>query len=144
MSMIGLIPAMVAVFVSMLLPLALLVALQIWLCKKGPRLGLVLPGLSLLLSLLLALVLLVNMAYTAGGSTLVSYVDEATGETVVVEETDIVPERQEVPPRALAMVAVVFVIGNLPTAIFLGIWLHYRKKRLWQDDLKKMRIEDLG
>ena len=35
------------------LPIALLVALQAWLCKKSLKLGLILPGLSLALSLLL-------------------------------------------------------------------------------------------
>ena len=38
----------------MLVPVALLVVLQVWLCRKGKRLGLILPALSLLLSLLIA------------------------------------------------------------------------------------------
>ena len=39
----------------LLLPIALLVALQVWLCKKSGKLGLILPGLSLALSLMLVL-----------------------------------------------------------------------------------------
>ena len=40
----------------LLLPIALLVALQVWLCRKSAKLGLILPGLSLALSLLLSLI----------------------------------------------------------------------------------------
>ena len=44
--------ALVAAIFMMLVPIALLVVLQVWLCRKGRRLGLILPVLSLLFSLL--------------------------------------------------------------------------------------------
>ena len=44
----------VALF-SVLLPVGLVLALQVFLCRRGSRLGLILPALSLLLSLLLTL-----------------------------------------------------------------------------------------
>lgn len=37
-----------------LVPVALLVVLQVWLCKKSTRLGLILPGVSLVMSLVVA------------------------------------------------------------------------------------------
>ena len=50
MALVG-IPVML---LSILLPVALVVALQVWLCKRKTRwLGLILPGLSFLFSLLL-------------------------------------------------------------------------------------------
>ena len=45
----------------LVLPVALLVALQVWLCRKSLRLGLILPGLSLAISLLITLIIVFNM-----------------------------------------------------------------------------------
>lgn len=94
-----------------MLPVALLVALQVWLCRKSVKLGLILPCVSLALSLLLTLALVFNMA-DAG-------------------------------PRVLFAVAAIFLVTNIPTAVFGGIWLHYKGRRDTLEDLKKMRIEDL-
>ena len=59
-SFVGLIGLILFMFV-ILVPIALLVALQVWLCKKGKRLGLILPGITLAISLILTLVLVLNM-----------------------------------------------------------------------------------
>ena len=48
----------VVLFIFML-PIALLVALQVWLCKRSPKMGLILPGVSLALSLLLVVPIIV-------------------------------------------------------------------------------------
>ena len=48
----GLVMIPVVLFMFML-PIALLVALQVWLCRKGKWLGLILPGISLALSLVM-------------------------------------------------------------------------------------------
>ena len=37
-----------------------------------------------------------------------------------------------------------FLVSNIPTVVFGGIWLHYKGRRDTQDDLKRMRVEDLG
>ena len=48
--------ALPIVLIGVLLPVALVVALQVWLCKRKNRwLGLILPGLSLLFSLAMLL-----------------------------------------------------------------------------------------
>ena len=49
-SVAGILGLIIYLFVLML-PIALLVALQVWLCRKSTRLGLILPGISLALSL---------------------------------------------------------------------------------------------
>ena len=96
----------------MLVPVALLVALQVWLCRKSVKLGLILPGITLALSLLLTLSLaafgLARGVVIGGG---VNYVS-ASGQ-------------------------------EIPTAVFGGIWLHYKGRQDTYEDLKRMRIEDL-
>ena len=45
---------------------------------------------------------------------------------------------------ALGAMAGLFLVSNIPTVVFGGIWLHYKGRRDTQDDLKRMRVEDLG
>lgn len=119
----------------LMLPIALLVALQVWLCKKGKWLGLILPGISLALSL--TLVFSVAAFGRMGGGNL--RVTDENG-NVLQEETVKAP-----PLKAEEVVAVglVFLVSNIPTVVFGGIWLHYKGRRDTLDDLKRMRIEDL-
>ena len=72
------------------------------------------PGLVLpLISFLYALVLVLNAAY---------FVSMA---------------------HAVLTTVLVFVIGNLPTAVLLAIYFACREKRKKRDELERMRIEDL-
>ena len=96
---------------AILLPVALLVALQVWLCKKSVKLGLILPGISLAVSLLLTALIAINLI-GAG-------------------------------PRNLIAMAVIFLVANIPTVVFGGIWLHFKGRQDTMDDLKRMKIEDL-
>lgn len=123
-----------------LVPIGLLVAVQVWLCRKSLKLGLILPAISLALSLLLALTVGASLALTRAGGT-VTVRDETTGEIVRQEdfESDVYTN-----PAALAGAGVLFLVANIPTAVFGGIWLHYKGRRDTVADLKKMRIEDLG
>ena len=129
---------------TMLVPVALLVALQVWLCRKSLKLGLILPILSFLMSLLMVFSLSVfQTVSTTGGASAV------TEDGVCVE----VPARQgghhreehrvNFTPGAVGAVAGLFLVSNIPTVVFGGIWLHYKNRRDFQDDLKKMKIEDL-
>ena len=124
----------------MLLPIALLVALQVWLCRKSLKLGLILPAISLALSLLLALTVGASLMLTRAGGTL-TVRDETTGEIIQQEnfESDVYTN-----PAALAGAGVLFLVGNIPTVVFGGIWLHCKGRQDTVADLKKMRIEDLG
>ena len=137
----------------LLLPIALLVALQVWLCRKSTKLGLILPGISLALSLLLVLSMATFSTLTiGGGNTMVSggaevQVPAQEGEYIEVPAQEGVPrgerEKTQFHPRALMAVGVVFLVTNIPTAVFGGIWLHYKGRRDTLEDLKRMRIEDL-
>ena len=127
----------------LLVPIALLVVLQVWLCRKSLMLGLILPGLSLLLSLLLVFILGVMQAVTTGGSYLVA--EDGTYMEVPAQEGEHFQEEHQVnlTPGAVGALVGLFLVGNIPTAVFGGIWLHYKNRRDFQEDLKKMRIEDL-
>lgn len=133
-SVMGIVGLIVYLFVIML-PIGLLVLLQVWLCKKSVRLGLILPGISLVLSM----VLVFSMAAFGriGGGAL--RVTDENG-NVIQEETIKAP-----PIKAGEVVAVglVFLVSNIPTVVFGGVWLHYKGRKDTLDDLKRMRIEDL-
>ena len=132
--------ALVAGVFMMLVPIALLVVLQVWLCRKGRRLGLILPVLSLLLSLLLVVNLTGIQMYAGVGTTTVTTYGE---DGQIVEQHHEEHERGELTPGAMGSIAILFLVSNIPTVVFGGIWLHYKNRRDFQDDLKKMRIEDL-
>lgn len=146
----GLVMIPVVLFVFML-PIALLVALQVWMCRKGKWLGLILPGISLALSLVMAFSMAAFSTLTVGGNTMVSggavqvpaqeedYVESPAQEGVPGGER----EKTEFHPEGLITAGVLFLVMNIPTVVFGGIWLHYKGRRDTLEDLKKMRIEDL-
>ena len=146
----GLVMIPVVLFMFML-PIALLVALQVWLCRKGKWLGLILPGISLALSLVMAFSMAAFSTLTVGGNTMVSggavqvpaqeedYVESPAQEGVPGGER----EETEFHPEGLITAGVLFLVMNIPTVVFGGIWLHYKGRRDTLEDLKKMRIEDL-
>ena len=145
----------------LLVPIALLIVLQVWLCKKSLKLGLVLPGLSLALSLLLvcsvAAFSRIN-SLGSGGMTLeqngqvVEQTITENGVTTVYDGGGNIIDQYEEPgaqpepitTAAVGTVVVLFLVSNIPTVVFGGIWLHYKNRRDFQEDLKKMKIEDLG
>ena len=147
----------------LLVPIALLIALQVWLCKKSLKLGLVLPGLSLALSLLLVFSVVAFSALNGqtsrgtltleeNGQLVQQTVTEDGMVTVYDGEGNIIDQYEDpnyrppepITPAAVGTVVVLFLVSNIPTVIFGGIWLHYKNRRDFQEDLKKMKIEDLG
>lgn len=100
-------------------PCALLCLLQYILCKKGsprhPQLGWILPILFAGLSL---------MALTPFVRSIV------LGSAVSV-------------PQVIANGLVIFVMYNIPTVIYLAIYLVTRKNSIKQRDMEKMNIQDL-
>lgn len=127
----------------LLVPIALLVVLQVWLCKKSLKLGLILPILSFLLSLFMVLSLGTIQTVSTAGSYLVA--EDGTYIEVPAQEGGHHQEEHHVglTPGAVGALVGLFLVGNIPTVVFGGIWLHYKNRRDFQDDLKKMKIEDL-
>ena len=140
MASIGGIIGLICFLFFLLVPIGLLVAVQVWLCRKSVKLGLILPGISLALSLLLALTVGASLMLSRAGGTL-TVRDETTGEIIQQENFE---SKVYTNPAALAGAGALFLVGNIPTAVFGGIWLHYKGRRDTVADLKKMRIEDLG
>ena len=58
------------------------------------------------------------------------------------------PDAQEKQNRismeGLLAVGGIFLVCNIPTVVLGGIWLHYKNRRDFQDEIKKMNIQDLG
>lgn len=123
-----------------LIPIALLIVLQVWLCKKGRRLGLILPALSLMLSLLLVFSMAGFSRVSVGGAYVVS---DENGQ-LIEQSQDYTEYRQPLTAGAVVSIAALFLVSNIPTVVYGGIWLHYKGRRDTQDDLERMRIEDLG
>ena len=168
--------ALVFYLLVLLVPVALLVALQVWLCRKSVRLGLILPALSLLFSLLIVFSLTAfgQMNTFGGGASLVVeengeviqetiyengmvYVYDGEGNLIeeypdpnVQEAREASGDRGPLPQTVggmslgyILMLGVVFLVSNIPTLIFGGIWLHFKNRRDLREDMKRMRIEDL-
>lgn len=120
----------------LLLPLALVLGLQVWLCKREIRwLGLVLPILSFLVSLILCL----NMTVF----TTAENVGSASVDGEYYEESQVQVYVRDLAPGAVIAVAAFFLISNIPTAILLGIFFYQKNRRDFRDDLHKMTIQDL-
>ena len=150
-SVLGIISLLIAL-ISILLPVALVVALQVWLCRRKTRwLGLILPGLSFLFSLLLVFSVgafgLINQGGSVGTLTL-----EQTGDAIQQPITengmttvyDAQEKQNRISMEGLLAVGGIFLVCNIPTVVLGGIWLHYKNRRDFQDEIKKMNIQDLG
>ena len=149
--------ALPIVLIGILLPVALVLALQVWLCRRKNRwLGLILPGLSLAVSLLSLLSVLAfrgvaggSMTVTENGQVVEETVTENGMTTVYDGEGNILdqypdPDSQDgVGPEMALTAAGVFLVNNIPTVVLGGIWLHYKNRRDFQDEMKKMNIQDL-
>ena len=126
---------------SVLLPVGLVVALQVWLCRRGGRLGLILPCLSLVMSLLISFGVLAFSRVGSGTSQLTVYGEN--GEVLsqeIRQETD----GPVLEPGVLAASGGLFLAFNVPTAVLGGIWLHYKGRRELEAEMRRMRLEDLS
>ena len=166
-SVFGIISLLIAL-ISILLPVALVVALQVWLCRRKTHwLGLILPGLSFLFSLLLVFSVgafgLINQGGSVGtltleenGQVIQQTITENGMTTVYDGEGNILDQypdpdaqekqeaQEEIFRRLLPSAVLLFLVGNIPTVVLGGVWLHYKNRRDFQDELNKMNIQDLG
>ncbi len=132
--------AIPAVLFSVLVPVGLVLVLQVFLCRKGNRLGLILPVLSFLLSLFFTLS--VGAFTMMGAGTLTMQTVSADGQVVETQVEEV--EAPPVEPQQLLMVGGVFLVPNIPTAVLTGIWFYHKNRRDWKKELEKMDIQDLG
>ena len=52
-------------------------------------------------------------------------------------------DQNESSRETVLLAGVLFLVNNIPTIVLGGIWLHYRNRRDFHDELKKMNIQDL-
>ena len=117
-----------------------IIALEVWLSRRRSRWpGLILPAVTLVLSLLMVLGF---AAFSRGGATAeMQVIDQETGEIVYQEQT--VETEPDWTPGDAAQLGVVLLVGNIPTFVLLGTYYIGREKLRREKMLEKMNIQDL-
>lgn len=129
----------VVITVLLILMPLLVIALQIFLSKKENKwLGLILPSICIVYSLLMVL----GMVTFTSATTQVTTITE---DGQVIEKT-VDEEKNEPLMNKTSMITsaiTVFVISNLPTLVLIGIYFGCREKKKKNLQLEKMSIQDL-
>lgn len=117
-----------------------IIALEVWLSRRRSRWpGLILPAVTLVLSLLMVLGF---VAFSRGGATAeMQVIDQETGEIVYQEQT--VETEPDWTLGDAAQLGVVLLVGNIPTFVLLGTYYIGREKLRREKLLEKMNIQDL-
>ena len=117
-----------------------IIALEVWLSRRKSRWpGLILPAVTLVLSLLMVLGF---AAFSRGGATAeMQVIDQETGEIVYQEQT--VEAEPDWTLGDAAQLGVVLLVGNIPTFVLLGTYYIGREKLRREKMLEKMNIQDL-
>ena len=117
-----------------------IIALEVWLSRRRSRWpGLILPAVTLVLSLLMVLGF---AAFSRGGATAeMQVIDQETGEIVYQEQT--VETEPDWTLGDAAQLGVVLLVGNIPTFVLLGTYYIGREKLRRDKLLEKMHIQDL-
>lgn len=117
-----------------------IIALEVWLSRRRSRWpGLILPAVTLVLSLLMVLGF---AAFSRGGATAeMQVIDQETGEIVYQEQT--VETEPDWTLGDAAQLGVVLLVGNIPTFVLLGTYYIGREKLRREKLLEKMNIQDL-
>ena len=117
-----------------------IIALEVWLSRRKSRWpGLILPAVTLVLSLLMVLGF---AAFSRGGATAeMQVIDQETGEIFYQEQT--VETEPDWTLGDAAQLGVVLLVGNIPTFVLLGTYYIGREKLHREKMLEKMNIQDL-
>ena len=117
-----------------------IIALEVWLSRRKSRWpGLILPAVTLVLSLLMVLGF---AAFSRGGATAeMQVIDQETGEIVYQEQT--VETEPDWTLGDAAQLGVVLLVGNIPTFVLLGTYYIGREKLRREKMHEKMNIQDL-
>ena len=117
-----------------------IIALEVWLSRRRSRWpGLILPAVTLVLSLLMVLSF---AAFSRGGATAeMQVINQETGEIVYQEQT--VETEPDWTLGDAAQLGVVLLVGNIPTFVLLGTYYIGREKLRREKMLEKMNIQDL-
>ncbi|NLM35137.1 MAG: hypothetical protein GX206_06825 [Clostridiales bacterium] len=111
---------------------ALSILLQIYLSKQNKWSGLVIPGICLLLSIV---PILNTPAYYNSTKTVI----EKNGEVI----SEVVTKDNANGDAAIGSLVLLFLVCNIPTAVYLAIYFACRGKEKNNSELEKMTIQDL-
>ncbi|GAB2045335.1 hypothetical protein AGATL06_18320 [Agathobaculum sp. TL06] len=121
--------------------LAGVIVLEVWLSRRKSRWpGLIMPALSLMLSLLLVLG---GVVFTSigGAASELQVVDEETGEVLYEERR--VEQTSDWTLGDTVQVGIILLVSNIPTFVLLGVYYIGREKLRRERLLEKMNIQDL-
>ncbi len=126
---------------------ALFIFLQIWLSKRESKYyGLILPTITFIQSLVMALSILVFSAATSSGEITTCQINESTGEETCITEQMPNTQTEESNDEVVSILlsaGTVFLTCNIPTGINLLIYRHCRNSLKKKNDLSKMAVLDL-
>ena len=116
-----------------------LIFLQVFLSKKKSKwLGLILPIVSFISSLVIVASMFMFVAVSSTTSTQSESINESA-QTVIVDEL-----QTENNYGNLLSVIPAFFLWNIPTLVFLMIFIGIRKQKKQEDQIERMKIDDLG
>jgi vacuolar-type H+-ATPase subunit I/STV1 len=125
-----------AIVIAILLVLAGIILLQITLSKSSNKwLGLIIPLICFLCSLIVIFLFIMNAAVSFNGS-----VNE---KGIVTEYTKGNTSSLSNGMFAVTMIIIFIFITNIPTLLFLAIYFYCRNKLKKNKELEKMNIQDL-
>lgn len=137
MEMILIIPLLVLIAI-----IALVIFIQVKLSRSENKfLGLILPIISFLLSISLAIGIASFAPATSTSSVTVEYMEDGEIGTVYEEEEEVVESGEQ--GGAYIGMFLVFLTANIPTVILGGIYMGERNKINTKKSIDKMKIEDL-
>ena len=124
--------------------MAIILFVQIKLSKnKNKYLGLILPIISFLTSILLILGWYTFSFSTATITESSNAVDVETGEVIEESELIEVEELDDIDSPDFLRLSYYFLLANIPTVILVGIYRSERNKLTMRKEIEKMKIDDL-
>lgn len=116
-----------------------LIFLQVFLSKKKSKwLGLILPIVSFILSLVIVVSSFMFVSVNKTISTQLDNINESS-QTVVLNDS-----QSEYEYGNLLSTIPVFLLWNIPTIVFLMIFISIRKQKKLENQIERMKIDDLG
>lgn len=125
--------------------IAIVLFVQIKLSRSSNKfLGLIMPVLSFLLSILMVLGMSAFTLYTGTTTQSTMTTDDQTGE-IIEESEEIIKssEQEDLGVGGFLNIGYIFLITNVPTAILGGIYVSERNKISMKKEIEKMKIDDL-